>query len=94
MDFTLNDFRYFFLFGIIFWVLTVIIHIAFAFGVFSDATEGRKPVVLVPPAIWGLATLIGGVFVAAIYWAIHHSALSTVKEVDEPHKMPSVLDEV
>ncbi len=58
--------------------LTIIIHICFAVAVSADAgslPDGRKPI-FVGPGIWCLATLLGGVFVAAVYWAMHHSRLN------------------
>ena len=61
-----------------FWWITVIVHICFAVAVSSDAENlpnGRKPL-FVKPGIWFLATLLGGVFVAAVYWAMHHSRLN------------------
>ena len=58
---------------------TAIVHIGFAAAVGSDASqlrrEGSGPLIA-GPFLWTLATLLGGVFVAAIYWLINHSALS------------------
>ena len=59
--------------GIVVAALTVVIHVAFALAVLDYA--GRQRTVLVGPAIWALATLLGEVFVATVYWAIHHSTL-------------------
>lgn len=60
------------------WVMTLIINICFAFAVYEDASKlpGRRKPIFVSPGIWFLATLYGGVFVAAAYWAMHHSRLS------------------
>lgn len=56
-----------------------IVHISFTIGVIIDIRKlregGRRPW-CAGPEIWGLATLLGGVFVAAIYWGIHHSSLN------------------
>ncbi len=63
----------------IFWIVTAITHISFACGVFVDVgylrRYERRGTFLVGRFIWTLATLIGGVYVAAIYWLIHHSSL-------------------
>ena len=60
-------------------ILTVIVHIGFALAVYSNARYNRDTLshssVFVGPVIWGIATLLGGVFVAATYWLIHHSKL-------------------
>lgn len=57
-------------------IATIVIHVAFALAVAHDANQlGTRPA-LVGPGIWALATLVGGVFVAAIYWALNRSVLS------------------
>ena len=61
---------------VVFWVVTAIIHITFAVAVYRDAKSMATPI-FVGSVIWMLATLIGGVFVAAIYWAMHHSSLNS-----------------
>lgn len=59
--------------------INIIIHIFFAGAVAKDAGElhndGLKPV-LVSGITWAFATLMGGVFVAALYWLIHHSTFT------------------
>ena len=61
-------------------VATAIVHIVFAVGVLADAARMRKEharrTKIVPAPMWAFATLLGGVFVAAAYWLIHHSSLS------------------
>ncbi len=52
-------------------VATVIVRIAFALAVLSDADKSPRTT-LVRGGMWALATLAGGVFVAAVYWAIHN----------------------
>lgn len=65
--------------GIAFWLVTAIVHIAFALAVLADShllwKHLRRKTFLVGGGMWALATLLGGVFVAAIYWLIHHSTL-------------------
>jgi hypothetical protein len=67
------------LFWIIFGCLMAIVNLSFAVGVLIDADElklfRRKPR-FVGTTVWALATLLGGVFVAATYWLIHHSTLN------------------
>lgn len=77
----------FLFFWVIFYVLAAIVHIAFAIGVYNDAEDlykkmQRRPF-LVSSIIWTLATLIGGVLVVGIYWAIHHSTLNSNKQIEE-----------
>lgn len=67
-------------------VITAVVHIAFAIAVFWDATHLpalRKPI-FVGPIIWFLGTLIGGVFVAGSYWIMHHSRLNQSVSVTPP----------
>ena len=59
-------------------VIRVVLHLLFAAAVAKDAgliiKQGRTTW-LVSGLTWAFATLIGGVFVAAIYWFIHYSNL-------------------
>ena len=58
---------------------TAIVHVGFATAVGHDALrlrrEGSGPLIA-GPFLWILATLMGGVFVAGLYWVVNHSALS------------------
>lgn len=60
-------------------ILTAVVHLCFACAVWSDAgmmaRHHRRGTFLVGGFLWGLATLLGGVFVAGVYWIIHHSTL-------------------
>lgn len=67
------------LFPLVYFLALAIVHVAFASAVFHDgmrlSREGSGPLI-VGPHLWSLATLVGGVYVAAIYWAVNHSTLS------------------
>ena len=71
---------------LVFWAIAIIVHICFAFAVLGDADRlpgGRKPI-FVGPGLWFLATLVGGLFIAAIYWGMHHSRLNAAVPVTPP----------
>lgn len=61
-------------------VLTFIVNLSFAAGVFRNAETlfNAERLNFVGPWMWFFATLLGGVFVAAAYWAMHHSRLNPV----------------
>ena len=84
------------------WVLiigiaTAIVHIGFAIAVLSDAEflwkHLRRRTFFVGPNFWAFATLVGGVAVVALYWAIHHSTLrlqsAPKAEPEAPSAKPS-----
>lgn len=60
-------------------LINCVLHLIFAGAVAKDAgslnSMGQKPALVSAPT-WAFATLIGGVFIAAIYWFIHHSTLT------------------
>ena len=63
--------------------LTAIVHIFFAIAVYADVTkmvndEKLEPV-FVPGIIWAVATLVGGVLAAAVYWLLNRSPLAEKK---------------
>jgi hypothetical protein len=62
----------------IYWAAIVIIHVLLAVGVHDAAKQlGRenRPVIFVAGWVWAVATLIGGVITAGVYWAVNHSTL-------------------
>jgi hypothetical protein len=74
---------------IVFWAITIVVHICFATAVMKDADTlpgGRRPI-FVGPVIWFLGTLLGGVFVAAAYWAMHHSRLNSTIPTVPPDQL-------
>ena len=61
---------------VLFIIINAFIHIIFAGAVAKDAgslKQKNKNTILVSGITWSFATLIGGVFVAALYYIIHHS---------------------
>jgi len=63
--------------------VTFLVHLAFAFAVYLDARDQDRPTIFVGALTWGLATLLGGVVVAALYWAMHHSTLRPAAETSD-----------
>ena len=61
---------------VILWILlSAFVNLAFAFAIAIDSgmlPHGRRTT-FVGRFMWFIATLFGGVFVAAIYWVMHHS---------------------
>jgi hypothetical protein len=77
--------------GIVLLALTVLLHILFAVAVARDASRLHleppfRGTALVGLATWTLATLVGGVFVAAIYWLLNRSTLrpTSITTLSEP----------
>jgi len=66
-------------FSLLLLIINAILHVVFAGAVARDAGQvyrlGQRTA-LVSAATWAFATLVGGVFVAALYWFIHHSTLT------------------
>jgi hypothetical protein len=56
-------------------IINALVHLIFAGAVAKDAgrlVKDGRPTYLVSPMTWAFATLVGGVFVAAVYWFMHH----------------------
>ena len=75
------------LFSIVFYFLVALINLMFAIAVYFDAKDlfRKTPegTFFVGAIIWALATLLGGVFVAGLYWVIHHSTLNPNRNYEE-----------
>jgi hypothetical protein len=57
-------------------VLTALVHIALAIGVWTDAHALRvekRYLYFLSPALWGMTTLVMGLVGAAVYWGINRS---------------------
>ncbi|MBB71653.1 MAG: hypothetical protein CMF50_04590 [Legionellales bacterium] len=55
--------------------INAILHLIFAGAVAKDAGQFSKvggKTYLVSGITWAFATLVGGVFVAVVYWVLHH----------------------
>jgi hypothetical protein len=73
-------------------LITAIIHICLAVGVLEDSDrmihDQHRGTFLVGGGIWALATLLGGVVTAGIYWVIHHSSLRPMPPPERPNNLP------
>jgi len=91
MDITiLKNFEYAYLFvpQLVFWGLTILIHVLFASGVARDAgalKDNGQRIILVGPMTWVFATLVGGVFVAVAFWLMHHTEIFRDKTPPEDY---------
>jgi|GEM_PF-1218169 hypothetical protein len=67
----------------VFVVISVIIHVCFAIGVNRDAArreQHAQDTVFVGRLCWTFATLLGGPFMAGLYWVMHRSTLAPAPE--------------
>lgn len=71
--------------GVLLTIATIVIHVFFAFAVYTDAKKlvygDKKKTVLVPVEVWSVAVLLGGVLVGAAYWIIHRSSIANLEDV-------------
>jgi hypothetical protein len=74
------------IFGPLYVILLLLVHITLAVGVFDDAKkyqlggETRRDTVLLTPGMWTVVTLATGIAGAAFYWVVHHSTLRQIPE--------------
>lgn len=73
-------------------LLVAVVHVSFAVAVFLNARRLPRKPILVLPIVWALATLLGGVFVAAVYWVMHHSRLNQWIAVTSPEESDDSQD--
>jgi hypothetical protein len=65
--------------GFFYFLAIAIVHIGFTAVVVADTQKLKLAAhgpLMAAPWLWGLATLLGGVFVAVLYWLVNHSTLS------------------
>jgi len=61
----------------------LVLHFILAIAVWATARRAQRSgitLTFLSPFFWGVATLIGGVLVAGLYWVIHHSSLRLTNE--------------
>lgn len=64
--------------NILLWAPLLTLHFILAIAVWATARRNQHSgleLLYFSPFFWGIATLIGGVFVAGLYWVMHHSSL-------------------
>ncbi|MBY0545394.1 MAG: hypothetical protein K2Q14_07605 [Gammaproteobacteria bacterium] len=62
-------------------IITALLHIIFAGAIAKDTGRLAKqgiPTFLVSGITWAFATLVGGLWVVAIYWLVHRSSLTRI----------------
>ena len=60
-------------------IINIIVHIIFAGAVAKDGgqlSKNQQKTILVSTLVWSFTTLLGGIWVATIYWVLHHSKLT------------------
>ena len=71
--------------AIIAFIMAALVNIVFAIGVSTDAKqlEKRMPLWFAGRMMWFIATLFGGVPIAAIYWVMHRSTLNAHPDISK-----------
>lgn len=65
--------------GVIFWIIVLIVNIAFAIAIYKACEEmdkAEKKVLYVDRAIWALSAAVTGLLTVIVFWLIHHSTLA------------------
>jgi hypothetical protein len=65
--------------AVVYMIALAVVHVGFAVAIASDAGKlqgDRQGPLITGPFLWTLGTLLGGVFVAVLYWLVNHSTLS------------------
>ncbi len=80
-------------FVVLIWIVSAVVHFTFSVAVLFDglalvenarrSDEKASGTALVHPRFWALAVIVGGVFVAAVYWLMHHSTLVVKDRTEE-----------
>lgn len=73
----------------------LLLHLFLAIGVYREASDrvirGRK-LWFIGAGLWAVATGIGGIFVAATYWLMHHSTLCAVDSAEPDEDWESLAE--
>lgn len=57
----------------------MVLHVLVAIGIYNDASDRaatHRKLWFIGAQTWTLATLLGGITTAAVYWLLHHSMLA------------------
>ena len=74
-------------YGAVAFLVTAVVHLAFALAVWragGQLVDRGSGTMLVGPFIWGLATPVGGVVAAGVFWMLHYSTLRRRAAMAEP----------
>jgi len=65
--------------GVIFWIIVLVVNIAFAVAIYKACDEldvSGKKVMYVDRAIWALSAAVTGLLTVIVFWLIHYSTLA------------------